>query len=95
MTLHDSSFYKLRGEVSQTLTKLPKDTQLVDYTAGIPTSSIFIHNSCILHCIKIKIERRKVHRSIFIVHVKAKIALDNIKQARKILLKAIAIGKRG
>lgn len=95
VTLQDGSFHKLREEGSKTLNKLPKDTQLVYYTAGIPMSSLFIQKSCILQCIKIKIERRNVHCSNFIVYVKAKIALGNIKEARTILFEAIAVGKRG
>lgn len=92
ITLQDGSFHKLREEGSKTLNKLPKDTQLVYYTAGIPMSSMFIQNSCLLRCIKIKIERRKVHCSIFIVYVKARMALGNIKEARAILFEAIAVG---
>lgn len=55
-----------------TLIKLYKDTQLVYYTAEIPTSSIFVQHSSILPCIKIKIEGRKVSRGIFIMYVKVK-----------------------
>lgn len=92
-TLQDGSFHKLREEGSKTLNKLPKDTQLVYYTAGIPMSSMFIQNSCLLQCIRVKIERRKVRCSILIVYVKAQIALGNIKEARTTLFEAMAVGK--
>lgn len=40
-TLKDSLLYELREEVSKTLNKLSVDTQLVSYTAEIPTSFLF------------------------------------------------------
>lgn len=40
-TLKDSLLYELREEVSKTLNKLPVDTQLVSYTAEIPTGFLF------------------------------------------------------
>lgn len=40
-TLKDSLLYELREAVSKTLNKLPVDTQLVSYTAEIPTGFLF------------------------------------------------------
>lgn len=57
-------------------------------------SCVFTQNSHIRHCIKIKIERRKVLGVIFIAYVKVKIALGDIKQERKFLFKVIAIGEK-
>lgn len=39
--MKDSSLYELREEVSKTLNKLFMDTQLVSYTAEIPTNFLF------------------------------------------------------